>query len=104
MMSGLDETGNQGIDESGAGEDQWKDGHVLTFWAYDYDYPGTTQYFVYYTEKDCFNTPNATQRFTLSSYKQEVEEEAKNGWTLGFSFWAFEDKHVAQYKGRNGII
>ena len=101
MMSGLDATGNEGIEPDTNGKDQWNDGHVLTFWAYGYDYPGTTQYHVYHTQKDYFKQENAIQRFMLSSYKQEVGEEAKNGWTLAFSFWAFEDKLVAHFKGRN---
>ena len=104
MMSGLDATGHEGIDDSGSGTEQWKDGHVLTFWAYDYDYPGTKQYHVYYTQKDYFKKETVIQRFMLSSYRQEVGEEEKNGWTLAFSFWAFEDKFVAHYTGRNNCI
>ena len=104
MMVGLDASGNEGIGDSGVGKGQWKDGHVLTFWAYGYQYPGTTPYHVYYTQMDRTNTTNQIQRFTLSSYKQEDEEGVKNGWTMGFSFWAFEDQFVTRYKGIVGSI
>ena len=94
-MTGLDATGDEGI--SGEVKDQWKDGHVLTFWAYGYNHPGTTEYHLYYTQKDAFDNDRDTQRFTFSTYKQNDAEPKV--WTHAFSFWAFKDKAVSDFKG-----
>ena len=96
-MYGVDATGEEGISSSYT--EQWKDGHVLTFWAYDHNYPGTTNYHVYYTQKDFLKNENYAQRFALSTYNQ-TETDIPNGWKLSFSFWAFKDKFVDNFIGK----
>ena len=49
IASGLDATVDEGTGVSD--KERWKNGHVLTFWAYDYNYQGTTQYHVYNNNK-----------------------------------------------------
>ena len=102
MASGLDATGGDGAND----KERWKNGHVLTFWAYDYNHQGSTQYHVYYNNKTCCSNIKDGQRFTLSTYKQtdevnDLEKDPKHGWTHAFTFWAFEDKFVDEFVGKN---
>ena len=90
---GLDATGDDDI--IGDNKEQWKDGHVLTFWAYDYNFPGTKEYYIYYTQNNQHGMMNETQRFTLSPIKT-LEENAW-GWNLKTSFWAFEDYELKKF-------
>ena len=41
----MDATGDECLGNEKTG--QWIDGHVDTFWAYDYPHPGTTAYYVH---------------------------------------------------------
>ena len=101
MASGLDATRPEGT--AVADTERWKNGHVLTFWAYDYNYHGTTQYHVYHNSKTCCGSVKNGQRFTLSTYKQRQEDE-QNGWIYSFTFWAYEDKFVDQFVGKKDIF
>ena len=96
IIKGIDATGDDNI--IGDSKDQWKDGHVFTFWAYNYNYPGTKQYHIYYTQNNYIGLTNETQRFTLSTFDLTKEKE-KKGWHLQTSFWAFEDKRVKAFTG-----
>ena len=90
---GLDATGDEDI--IGDNKKQWKDGHDLTFWVYDYNYPGTKEFYIYYTQNNYLGVLNATQRFTLSPIK--TTEENARGWYFKASFWAFEDYELKKF-------
>ena len=72
--------------------------HLFTFWAYDFDYPGTTEYFIYNASTNPFGIPNSLTRYTMSRYKQ-IEGDDNEGWNLAFSFWAFEDESITDFLG-----
>ena len=72
-MPGLDATGDEYVSNNKLG--QWKDGHVLTFWAYDYEYPGTTAFHMH-------GRAWSVQTFYLSL--------DRIGWDYYFTFWAFK--------------
>lgn len=74
--------------------EQWTDGYLFTFWAFDHNYPGTTQFFVYYTMTNPYSGSNNSTRFTMSRYNRKPD-----GWNSSFSFWAFEDDSVKNYLG-----
>ena len=95
-MMGIDATGDDNI--IGNNKDQWKDGHLYTFWAYNYNYPGTKQYHIYYSQNNYIGLMNETQRFTLSTFELSEENES-NDWKLQTSFWAFEDERVNAFTG-----
>ena len=71
---------------------------LFTFWAFDFDYPGTTEYFLYNTTTNPFGVPNSLTRYTLSRYKQSEGEDGIE-WNLAFSFWAFEDESITKFLG-----
>ena len=100
MASGLDATGDEGTGEND--KQPWEKGHVLTFWAYDFNYQGSTQYHVYYNNKTCCSNVKDGQRFTLSTYKQNQVDE-QNGWIHAFTFWAFGDRTVDEFVGKNTV-
>ena len=93
LIVGLDATGDDDI--IGDNKEQWKDGHVLTFWAYDYNFPGTKEYYIYFTQNNQHGVMNETQRYTLSPIKT-IEENAW-GWYMKTSFWAFEDYELKKF-------
>ena len=74
------------------------DEHLFTFWAYDFNYPGTTEYFIYNTTTNPFGVPNNLTRYTMSRYKQ-IEGDDDEEWNLAFSFWAFEDESITNFLG-----
>ena len=96
LIAGLDATGDDDI--IGNNKEQWKDGHVLTFWAYDYNYPGTKEYYIYYTQNNYLGVMKETQRFTLSP--KRAMEENEWGWYLKTSFWAFEYYELKKFIGK----
>ena len=94
---GIDPTGKENI--KGDNTEQWRNGHVFSFWAYDYNYPGTKEYHVYYTQNNHHGVFDDTQRYTLSPIKTSEDGE-KNEWNLTTSFWAFEDDPVRKFTGK----
>ena len=74
------------------------DENLFTFWAYDFNYPGTTEYFIYNTTTNPFGIPNSSTRYTMSRYKQ-IEGDDDEEWNLAFSFWAFEDESITKFLG-----
>ena len=82
------------LDSADHSYEQWKDGYLFTFWTFDYNYPGTTQFFVYYTITNPYSGSNNSTRFTMSRYDNKPD-----GWNSSFSFWAFEDDIVRNYLG-----
>ena len=97
IMLVKDETGGDNIIDDG--KEQWKDGSVFKFWAYNYNYPGTKEYHIYYTQNNYQGVMNETQRFTLSNFKS-TEENENDAWHLKTSFWAFEDERVKTFIGK----
>ena len=81
---------------------------MVTFWAYDYNYQGTTQYHVYNNNKTCCSNVSDGQRFTMSTYKQnevvtDQENDRENGWIYDFTFWAFGDKLLDEFLGKTYV-
>ena len=73
IIPGLDATGDECLGNEKTG--QWIDGHVDTFWAYDYPHPGTTAYYVH------------TRSWGVQTFWVGLK---KTSWDYCFTFWAFK--------------
>ena len=82
VIHGLDATGDEWQESKWT--DTWKDGHVLTFWAYDYEYPGTSPFHVI---EDTRYGP--LQRIQIER-DDTIADAVGTGWIHRFTFWAFD--------------
>ena len=93
VAPGLDATGDEWAHSQPHG--QWNGGNVLTFWAYDYEYPGTTTFYVigdprYHVQYGHrFLVFGGSIPYRTKKGKEAIALALYDGWLHHFSFWAF---------------